>query len=57
MQNILCFAKIAVRKVGDYFKNKKDVLDYIIKVQHNESLHPFAVESYIAKGIKNGWRA
>ncbi len=53
----LMFCEDAVRKVGAYFKNKKNVLDYIIKVQHDESLHPFAVESYIVKGIKNGWRA
>ncbi len=53
----LMFCEDAVRKVGAYFKQEKNVLDYMIKVQHDESLHPFAVESYIVKGVEKGWRA
>ncbi|MGI9548868.1 MAG: GTP cyclohydrolase FolE2 [Bdellovibrionales bacterium] len=53
----LMFCEDAVRKVAHYFKNEKAILDYKLKVNHNESLHPFAVESHIVKGLKNGWRA
>lgn len=53
----LMFCEDAVRRVALLFKNKKDVLDYVIRVQHYESLHPFTVESSIVKGIKGGWRA
>lgn len=53
----LMFCEDAVRRLGFLFKDKKEFLDYVIRVQHYESLHPFDVESVITKGIKNGWRA
>lgn len=55
--NNLMFCEDAVRRVALLFKDKKDILDYIIRVQHYESLHPFTVESSIVKGIEGGWRA
>lgn len=51
----LMFCEDAVRKLALVFKNKKSILDYHIRVQHYESLHPFTVESSITKGVKQGW--
>lgn len=53
----LMFCEDAVRRVALLFKNKKNFLDYIIRIQHYESLHPFTVESSIVKGVTGGWRA
>lgn len=53
----LMFCEDAVRKSALLFKNQKNILDYFIRVQHYESLHPFTVESSVVKGIKGGWRA
>lgn len=53
----LMFCEDAVRRVALLFKNKKTILDYMIRVQHYESLHPFTVESAIVKGIEGGWEA
>ena len=53
----LMFCEDAVRRVAFVFKDKKNVMDYFVRVQHYESLHPFTVESSIVKGIKGGWRA
>ena len=55
--NHLMFCEDAVRHIAFLLKNKKPVLDYAIRVQHYESLHPFTVESSIVKGIEGGWRA
>lgn len=55
-QNLM-FCEDAVRRLGFLFKNNKDILDYMLHVQHYESLHPFTVESTIVKGIEGGWRA
>ena len=52
----LMFCEDAVRRVALYFKGKKNILDYLIRVRHCESLHPFSVESAIAKGAPGGWR-
>ena len=53
----LMFCEDAVRKSALLFKDKKNILDYFVRVQHYESLHPFTVESSIVKGVKGGWRA
>ena len=53
----LMFCEDAARRLALLFKKKKDVLDYAIRVQHYESLHPFTVESTIVKGVKGGWKA
>lgn len=53
----LMFCEDAVRKSALLFKSQKNLLDYFIRVQHYESLHPFTVESSIVKGVKGGWRA
>ena len=53
----LMFCEDAARRVAVLFKNKKSILDYVVRVQHYESLHPFTVESSIVKGVKGGWRA
>ena len=53
----LMFCEDAVRRVALLFKNKKNILDYMIRVQHYESLHPFTVESAIVKGVEGGWEA
>ena len=53
----LMFCEDAVRRVAFLFKNRQSILDYAIRVQHYESLHPFTVESFIVKGIEGGWRA
>ncbi len=53
----LMFCEDAVRRIALLFKNKKKFVDYVIRVQHYESLHPFTVESCIVKGVKGGWRA
>lgn len=55
--NNLMFCEDAARHTALLFKNRKDILDYSIRVQHYESLHPFTVESSIVKGVKEGWRA
>ena len=55
--NNLMFCEDAVRKSALLFKNRKNILDYFVRVQHYESLHPFTVESSIVKGVKGGWRA
>ena len=55
--NNLMFCEDAVRKLAFLFKNKRRISDYVIRVQHYESLHPFTVESTIVKGIEGGWRA
>ena len=52
----LMFCEDAARRAALYFKGKKNVLDYLIRVRHCESLHPFSVESAIAKGAPGGWR-
>ena len=54
-QNMM-FCEDAVRRIGFLFKTYSGVLDYTIRVQHYESLHPFTVESSLAKGLKKGWR-
>ena len=54
-QNLM-FCEDAVRRLAVLF-NKKDILDFVVRVQHYESLHPFTVESSICKGIKAGWKA
>lgn len=53
----LMFCEDAVRRIALLFKDKKNILDYKIRVQHYESLHPFTVESNIVKGLEGGWRA
>ena len=53
----LMFCEDAVRRVASLLKKKQNLSDYFIRVQHYESLHPFTVESSIAKGVKGGWRA
>ena len=55
-QNLM-FCEDAARRLGQLFNNKKNVIDYLARVQHYESLHPFTVESTICKGIKGGWQA
>lgn len=55
--NNLMFCEDAIRKIITCFENKKDILDYCIKVQHYESLHPFTVQSSTTKGTKNGWKS
>ena len=55
--NNLMFCEDAVRRVALLFKDKQSILDYVIRVQHYESLHPFTVESSIVKGIEGGWKA
>ena len=54
--NNLMFCEDAVRRIARRFKGKKNILDYLIQVRHYESLHPFSVESAIAKGAPGGWR-
>ncbi len=53
----LMFCEDAVRRVALLFKGRRDIQDYMIRVQHYESLHPFTVESSIVKGVKGGWMA
>ena len=53
----LMFCEDAVRRIALLFKSKKNILDYAVRVQHYESLHPFTVESSIVKRVKDGWRA
>ena len=53
----LMFCEDAARRVAFLFKNKSSVLDYFIRAQHFESLHPFTVESSVVKGVKGGWKA
>lgn len=55
--NHLMFCEDAVRKLALVFKAQPNILDYFVRVQHYESLHPFTVESSIVKGIEGGWRA
>lgn len=55
-QNLM-FCEDAARRLGQLFNNKKNILDYIVHVQHYESLHPFTVKSIICKGVKGGWQA
>ena len=55
-QNLM-FCEDAARRLGMLFNNKKNIIDYLVRVQHYESLHPFTVESTICKGIKGGWIA
>lgn len=53
----MLFCEDAVRRIGELFNSKKYFLDYYIQVRHYESLHPFTVESSLAKGVSNGWSA
>ena len=53
----LMFCEDAVRRLALLFKSKKEFSDYLIRVEHYESLHPFTVQSSIAKGVKGGWKA
>ena len=55
-QNLM-FCEDAVRRLGQLFNTKKAIADYLVRVQHYESLHPFTVESTICKGVKGGWKA
>ncbi|MCZ0931887.1 MAG: GTP cyclohydrolase FolE2 [Oligoflexia bacterium] len=55
-QNLM-FCEDAARRLGQLFNNKKNIIDYLARVQHYESLHPFTVESTICKGVKGGWIA
>ena len=55
-QNLM-FCEDAVRRLGTLFGDKKHIIDYLVRVQHYESLHPFTVESAICKGVKGGWQA
>ena len=55
-QNLM-FCEDAVRRLGQLFNSNKSIIDYLVRVQHYESLHPFTVESAICKGIKAGWQA
>ena len=52
----LMFCEDAARRAGALLKKRKDFLDYSIRVRHYESLHPFTVESLMAKGQKGGFR-
>ena len=53
----LMFCEDSARRLGLLFNNKKNIIDYLVRVQHYESLHPFTVESTICKGVKGGWIA
>ena len=53
-QNLM-FCEDASRRLAGLFKPDKRFLDYSLRVQHYESLHPFTVESVICKGVKGGW--
>lgn len=53
----LMFCEDAIRRLIPFFNKDKNILDYIITVQHYESLHPFTVQSSASKGIAGGWRA
>lgn len=51
----MLFCEDAVRRIGELFRDRP-FLDYHIRVRHYESLHPFTVESSLAKGVKGGWQ-
>ncbi|MCY4320830.1 MAG: GTP cyclohydrolase FolE2 [Bdellovibrionaceae bacterium] len=55
-QNLM-FCEDAVRRLAMLFNDKKDISDFLVRVQHYESLHPFTVESSISKGVKGGLKA
>ncbi len=55
--NNMMFCEDAVRRLAFLFRREKGLVDYFIRVQHYESLHPFTVESSIVKGVKGGWKA
>ena len=52
----LMFCEDACRKIAFFLNKKKHILDYVVRTQHYESLHPFTVESSIVKGVKEGWK-
>lgn len=52
----LMFCEDAIRRLIPFFDKEASLLDYFIKVQHYESLHPFTVQSSASKGIAGGWK-
>ena len=53
-QNLM-FCEDAARKLKHSFEKNIHFLDYVITVEHFESLHPHSAVSSVVKGIKDGY--
>ena len=51
------FCEDAARRIKQLLKTEADVTDFLIHVEHFESLHAHNAVSMVAKGIPNGYRA
>ena len=50
------FCEDAARRLKNTFENRGEILDYRIKVEHMESLHPHDAVAIVVKGIAGGMR-
>lgn len=53
-QNLM-FCEDATRRIAQSLNGFAEVLDYVIHVEHQESLHPHNAVSQTSKGIVGGW--
>lgn len=51
------FCEDAARRIKQLLKTEADMTDFLIHVEHFESLHAHNAVSMVAKGIPNGYRA
>ena len=51
------FVEHATKRVSKVLNEQEDILDWIVELEHIESLHSHNAAAVIYKGIENGLRA